>query len=385
MFCMKCGKQLDENDKKCKSCGYEIEDTDINLIDLKCKSCGAQLKISENQELLYCEFCGSKILIDDEATEESRLHRVKLKSKKELDEHNLEYRKKVDLYNEDKKYNNTKTNGAIKIFSIVFAVIAFVFMLVSIDAHAWISAVIAFLQIVAFGYAFLLCLNVLKEMKRNTYVVAFIIGCFLIFPFLMFEDVTYEFHGQIEWPSSGITNAIPKYGDNIKGEISLNYDDSFSIYIDDVSRNDYLDYLQRCKDAGYTIDAKESFGYEAYNEDGYKLELYYYDSSKRLSIDVEEPMKFEKIPWPINELSQDLPNIPSDMGNIDLNYEKHIIVYLDNITEDKFNDYIEKCQSMGYKEKFEKKKNYFNAYKGNKRLTLTFIRGRVMSISLDDY
>lgn len=385
MYCKKCGMQLSEDDKKCKSCGYEVEDADINLISLKCKSCGAQLKMSENQELLYCEFCGSKVLIDDEATEESRLHRVKLKSKKELDEHNLEYKKKVDSYIEDKKYNNTKTDGAIKIFSIVFAVMALVFMFVSIDEHAWISAVMAFLQIVAFGYTFLLCLNILKEVSKNTYKVAFTIGCCLIFPLLMFNDVTYEFHGQIDWPNSNIANAIPKYGDNIKGEISFNYDDSLSIYIDNVSKNDYLDYLQKCKDAGYTIDAKESFEYEAYNDDGYKLELYYYSSAKELSIDIEAPMKFVKISWPINELSQDLPNIPSDMGNIDINYEKHIVVYLDNINEDDFNDYIEECQSMGYREKFEKKNNYFSAYKGNKRLTLNFIRNRIMSISLEDY
>ena len=38
----------------------------MKLIPLKCPNCGAQLTVDANKESVYCEHCGTRIMIDDE-------------------------------------------------------------------------------------------------------------------------------------------------------------------------------------------------------------------------------------------------------------------------------------------------------------------------------
>ena len=38
----------------------------MKLINLKCPECGAQLKVDPNREFVYCEYCGTKLLLDKE-------------------------------------------------------------------------------------------------------------------------------------------------------------------------------------------------------------------------------------------------------------------------------------------------------------------------------
>lgn len=38
----------------------------MKLVNLKCPECGAQLKVDPNREFVYCEYCGTKILLDKE-------------------------------------------------------------------------------------------------------------------------------------------------------------------------------------------------------------------------------------------------------------------------------------------------------------------------------
>ena len=40
----------------------------MKLIELKCPACGATLKADSSREFIYCEYCGNKLLLDDEAT-----------------------------------------------------------------------------------------------------------------------------------------------------------------------------------------------------------------------------------------------------------------------------------------------------------------------------
>lgn len=38
----------------------------MKLINLKCPECNAQLKVDPSREFIYCEYCGTKILLDKE-------------------------------------------------------------------------------------------------------------------------------------------------------------------------------------------------------------------------------------------------------------------------------------------------------------------------------
>ncbi len=46
--------------------------------ELECPSCGAPLRFDEKKGLYYCEYCGNKMLIDDEYIRKYRLERAKI-------------------------------------------------------------------------------------------------------------------------------------------------------------------------------------------------------------------------------------------------------------------------------------------------------------------
>lgn len=38
----------------------------MKIYELKCKNCGADLRVAEGRKVIFCEYCGTKHLIDDE-------------------------------------------------------------------------------------------------------------------------------------------------------------------------------------------------------------------------------------------------------------------------------------------------------------------------------
>ena len=65
----------------------------MELKRIKCPSCGGELDIFEDSDEMECSFCGSKVIIDDKATEIGRIKKAEIKAKKELDEYELENKK----------------------------------------------------------------------------------------------------------------------------------------------------------------------------------------------------------------------------------------------------------------------------------------------------
>ena len=63
----------------------------MKMIKLKCDQCGASLEVNSELNEILCNYCGNKILIDDEATKLSRMEDAKLKAKKK----NYEFEKEV--------------------------------------------------------------------------------------------------------------------------------------------------------------------------------------------------------------------------------------------------------------------------------------------------
>ena len=39
----------------------------MKLIEFKCPSCGADLKTDASREMMYCEYCGKRLILDDES------------------------------------------------------------------------------------------------------------------------------------------------------------------------------------------------------------------------------------------------------------------------------------------------------------------------------
>lgn len=98
----------------------------VKTISLKCPECGAELSIEEDRKQCFCQYCGSKILIDDGSTthtyrkvDEARIKEAEVRESLRLKELELE-EKKLAAKAESRKQR-------IK-WSIILAIIGMVLM-----------------------------------------------------------------------------------------------------------------------------------------------------------------------------------------------------------------------------------------------------------------
>ena len=90
--------------------------------------------------------------------------------------------------------------------------------------------------------------------------------------------------GTFTWPSSGLATELPKPKTN-KGEISNNSDTYFYATLQEITHSDYDDYIQSCKDAGYTDFSGEGTDYfKAKAPSGAGLSLSFDGEDKTLEI-----------------------------------------------------------------------------------------------------
>ena len=94
---------------------------------------------------------------------------------------------------------------------------------------------------------------------------------------------------EFSWPSSDIAKLIPIPKSN-KGKISWEKSDGFYIEVSDTSFSDYNDYVDACKDNGFTLDySKGDDYYYSYNDSGYKLSLNYDEDYEVMKISMSAP------------------------------------------------------------------------------------------------
>jgi len=113
------------------------------------------------------------------------------------------------------------------------------------------------------------------------------------------KTVYYDFHSQKytkneevimlnTWTSSELGELIPKI-DNKLIEDEYDLGDSLMFEVLDISPDEYNDYIQKCKDMGYTEDIMEFDGYyDASNANGNSIGSGYNKNQKSLSITIRK-------------------------------------------------------------------------------------------------
>lgn len=96
--------------------------------------------------------------------------------------------------------------------------------------------------------------------------------------------------GTIEWPTSELGAQLPA-PDSETGKFSYEREDKFFVYVGNMSRDDYGDYVSLCADYGFTVDYdKGDTYYRAANAEGYKLSVEYVGFNI-ISIELTAPEK----------------------------------------------------------------------------------------------
>ncbi len=192
---------------------------------------------------------------------------------------------------------------------------------------------------------------------------------------------------RINWTSLTLSSKLPE-PPKLNGEISSNSSESLSLTLYKISPKDFNEYVQNCKNAGYTVDITNeilNIMYEAFNEEGYKLYLSYYESEKTMKINLNEPetAKMKDIEWPESGLCSLLPAPKSNFGYFYNNSSNYLYVVIGNTTPDDYEDYVKACQDNGFNVDYNNSNNNFSAENsdGNK-LYLNYAGVNVMKITL---
>ena len=86
----------------------------------------------------------------------------------------------------------------------------------------------------------------------------------------------------------------------------------------------------------------------AYNADEYDLDMIYFDAEERLMIYLDAPLPMKEIKWPDFGLTSRIPKPNSSIGNIQWNNSEHFGVYIDNINDEEYEEYVDKCIESGF-------------------------------------
>ena len=177
------------------------------------------------------------------------------------------------------------------------------------------------------------------------------------------------------WPQTEMAQMLP----TPRFRIDSLYDstDRISASFSKVSEERYQDFVKSCKELGFTLEAEESSDYyNAFNEDGYCLELFRFSRKNGMDLYFTAPKKMGQFSWPDSEAGHMVPAPPSTYGTVEWEYEDDFCIYVGDMTREDFAAYVEACRAAGFNADFRKDSDYFYAENGE---------GYVLSVSYEGF
>lgn len=354
MKCSKCGAELSEDTKFCSYCGAKVEeDTEIPPIP---QNEDKNSDINEDVEF------DASVYTEPASSQKSESKSNKLKEKF------LEYWNKLSKF------------GKLATISIaVFTISA----LVAFLAGRIVAGILSIVQIAIVVVAILMKKNIIKVPKSWIPIVAVVVSFVLIIPYFSLFKINLADYVKYDWDAIVLAEMLPE-PESPYGEIISNSEDYLSLDVTKTTEAQYKDYIEACKDKGFTIDTEVtgSFFY-AYNDKGYKLSLSYYDYDSEMHINLDSAMEMETITWPDSEMAKLIPVPKSTIGKIYSNDEDGFSVYIGNTTIDDYNAYVKACEEKGFTVDAQKKDKTFSAKNADSyKLSVDYKGNNVIYISV---
>lgn len=114
MFCSNCGFKINEDAKFCPSCGQAVNANSVKTIKLKCQECGGVMDVDNDNQILYCQYCGSKNLLPE--SDDVKIERIR--SKTELTKEQIH--KDVKLAEQEHERNMEKMSVKVGIGMMIW-------------------------------------------------------------------------------------------------------------------------------------------------------------------------------------------------------------------------------------------------------------------------
>ena len=371
MFCPECGSEITEEMKFCANCGFKVTD-DMRKTKTEANKSQNDIPLATNVEEVE----------DDEVADE-------IKTDEKVVETNTVATEKPSVTDKAKaKISQMWSSLSMfgKVMTIGIGISALLF-LIALAFGTIFSVIFSVLQIALLVFACLMKKGVIKTPNKMLQIVLPIIALVLIVPYMLLFSVGSEYKDaeRINWSELIMGEVIPEPASNL-GEVYLNSDDYLSVEIVKLSAEQYKEYLTVCKDKGFTVDSDQSDTlYDAYNKDGYKLHLYYYEGENELDISLNAPIKMSQMTWSTSDYGKMLPTPKSTLGRIEKDDKTGLTVYIGETTLDDYNAYVTACTEKGFTVNSKKTEKTFTASNAEGyKLTVDYKGNNTMYISLKE-
>lgn len=350
---------------------------------MKCSNCGSEL----SDDTKFCSYCGIKIektvsisSMENIATfeginnESKRTNTEKSKVKKSVADKIKE--KGVGAW------NKLSTYGKITIIVItVFAFLCFVAFLFG----KTFAVIIAILQIVLTIIALLMKKQIIKVPKNWLYIMTLALAIILLIPYICLFRVDYENVKRLKWSDVVLSDIVPEPESRF-GKVLSNSRDELSLDVYRINQVQYDDYIEKCKERGFTVDSEQlEDSFAAYDNSGYKLSLYYYENDSKMHIDVSAAYQYGTFVWPDSVLANMLPIPKSTIGEISKDDETGFLAYVSNTPIDDFKTYVTLCVDKGFTvDSHETEKSYSAKNSEGYRLSVEYQGNNVICIVIDE-
>ncbi|MBP5281288.1 MAG: hypothetical protein J6Z22_02185 [Lachnospiraceae bacterium] len=354
---------------------------------MNCKNCNAVMREDHNRNVYVCPYCDSIEPMEgvSKAELQGMLRDAIVDVRKESIEQAKESLKKEMVFQDNRSAGQKILDALILILQIGFCLFLAIFTIgifVNFEGVGFVSLIQLGLMITAM----ILKVKARKEKNlkllkiKNACLIAVAVLVIVWFVALLNGGDSDDRDENKNWPKYGLASEIPE----MEGTIDYSYstDSNFTIRMKKVTVEEYQEYKQAVKDAGFVIDPEEDeYDYEAYNNDDKRVKLYYYKSDKSLSIDVYDAIPFISFKWPIGELAQEIPIPEADKMHIEHLDDTSLRIYVGDLTREEFTQYVFACQERGFTGSYEAG-NTFDGDLGKLSVTVEFLRGRIMYIRL---
>ena len=212
----------------------------------------------------------------------------------------------------------------------------------------------------------------------------------IIIPLAVHKDSDYsrrEAPSEIDWNTLVLSDKLP-VPELSTGYINENSSGALNVELTPAAETDMQDYLEQCRQMGYTVDEynDSSHNVKVFNEEGYRLDLYYYSFDESMRILLAEPIRMDEIDWPRTGVGKRLPAPESNLGRVELETPEYFEVYVGDTSEKEFNQYIRACQDAGYTIDYSKyDRSFFAKNTQGDYLSVYYYGNNIMFIDVSNW